>query len=260
MTDNIVKGDPTQVPAVEQGAGAAAAGTPDSPKASAGAQRAKVQIGGREFEVDADLALAIQAQNQAYLEWQQKTAEYVKQLVSSSQVATATRQPASEPSPEKAPDFFEDPEKAISYHLNRALSEFERKLESKIEAVQRKSQEKEFWDSFYAEHKDLAHAKTLVAGVLAAHLPELADLPVSQAKMRLAELARAEIKNIVQPLLQASASGAATTSAARQIVTGSGLPSGAAPASRGAANSSEPTTLSEVLRARRQARMQSRVQ
>ncbi len=162
--------------------------------------KAKVAIGGREFEVDADLAAAIQAQGQAFQEYQRQTAEYVQQLVESVQKPKADDKPAEQ----QAPDFFEAPEKAIAYHVGKALAEFEQKLDQKLTAGERKTREKQFWDEFYGEHKDLAASKALVQGVMHANLNELADLPVSQAKKKLAELARAERDALVKPFLLCS--------------------------------------------------------
>lgn len=94
-------------------------------------------------------------------------------------------------------------------HLGMTVEEFEREfwdnpaglMERLMErasqygqqAAQQVSSQTEFWNSFYTQNKDLAEDKDIVQMVLNNNMKELAEMPVSKASAKLAELTRGRI-------------------------------------------------------------------
>ena len=58
--------------------------------------------------------------------------------------------------------------------------------------------EKSFWDGFYSENPELKEDDAIVQAVLNKNMPSLGDLPVAEAKKRLAELTQQQILSIAQ--------------------------------------------------------------
>lgn len=111
--------------------------------------------------------------------------------------ATITRQPAQEPAkpkPEPEPDWdtvmYDNPGEFVKLLTKKITTQVTTDLSTKY---QKDQGEKEFWNEFYVENKDLKEDKDLVQAVLQGNIAQLGDLPVSQAKKKLADLTRERI-------------------------------------------------------------------
>lgn len=98
------------------------------------------------------------------------------------------------PEPPKERDWekliFEDTPNAIALLKEDIRKEITGELRG---AYQKDMGEKEFWGDFYASNEDLKEDKDLVQATLATNMKALADLPVSEASKKLADLTRARI-------------------------------------------------------------------
>lgn len=103
-----------------------------------------------------------------------------------------TPAPRAEPEPE--PDWeklmFDDPKKFVGELSGRISKQVVTDLGGKY---QKDQGEKDFWREFYDEHDDLKEDRDLVQATLNSNIAALGDLPVSQAKKKLADLTRERI-------------------------------------------------------------------
>lgn len=101
---------------------------------------------------------------------------------------TPTKEPEPEPDWEKL--MYDDPKGFV----NRVKADVRKEITADLGGQYQKDiGEREFWGEFYSEHEDLKEDKDMVRMVLANNLKDLGDLPVSQAKKRLADLTRERI-------------------------------------------------------------------
>lgn len=153
----------------------------DAPKAE------KVSVGGKEFEVPADLAAAIKA---ARSEAESKTTEgAAREAELRRQLEAATKKPATgddkgdkDPNDELADLIFTDPKAALKALESRIMAAVEGKTAMK-------SAQAAFWQQFYEKNPELKGAELVVEGVMGKNMGVLNPLPVEKASERLAELA-----------------------------------------------------------------------
>lgn len=118
----------------------------------------------------------------------EELAEYTQQLEASkyTQPTQAYQpQPASTEKP-LSELIFEDPEKALQLHEQRVIQKL------KAEEDQ-KSRERNFWDSFYKENKDLSDQQEVVQFAMNKHWDELSRLHPEQAQKKIADYTRKTI-------------------------------------------------------------------
>lgn len=137
--------------------------------------------------------------------------------------------------------MFADPKAAVRKIEDRAVQRAERKLRGEY---QKDQSETKFWDEFYRAHADLQQDDDLVQLTLNKNLADLADLPVSQAMTKLADLTRQRILGY---------SGGKGRPKSRAVAEGSSPPS----ARRPATELQRPTTLSDIIRNRKAARQKA---
>lgn len=99
---------------------------------------------------------------------------------------------AAEPEPE--PDWekllFEEPKEAVKMIKASVRKDVEAELTGKYEADQGT---RTFWSEFYTKNDDLKDDQDMVDAVLRANMKTLGDMPVSQAQEKLADLTRERI-------------------------------------------------------------------
>lgn len=207
--------------------------TPPAPPA-----RRVVKLSGKDIEVDADTADAIEARE---VEIQHKLSEQGEELGRLRKTATtAGSTPPAAPAPKKdlSKLMFEQPEEFIR--------ELKQEVREELVSEYRNDQgEKAFWSDFSNKYPDLTHAQTLSRMLLAKHYTELGELKVDEAQKRLADYTVMEINRLSKR--------SATPPSPGSIVEPS---SGHRPATPPAAPSA-PTKLSDVIRGRQEARRQA---
>lgn len=146
-----------------------------------------------------------------------------------------------EPEPDWDKLLFADPKAALKLHGERVAKQVSKELRTEY---QRDRGTAEFWNRFYAAHSDLRQDSDLVELVLNSNLPALANIPVEDAYTKLAELTRDRILRY--------AGDAAKDRRPKARVEGVGGRSSPTPPP--SPEPSKVTSLSDVLRTRRQGR------
>lgn len=95
-----------------------------------------------------------------------------------------------EPEPDWEKMLYDDPKAFVSTLSGRIAKQVSTELGTKY---QRDQGEKEFWSDFYSENDDLREDRDLVQATLSSNLNILGDMPVSQARKKLADLTRERI-------------------------------------------------------------------
>lgn len=222
-----------QVVTMEPPPPAPPAGEPPAPQPAA---RRKVKLAGKEIEVDAETADAIEAREQ---EFSSKLSEQGAELgMLRRQVASPGTPPATPPTPTPKKDLsklmFEDPAAFIT--------ELKADVREEMTAEYRQDQNtKMFWSGFNKKYPDLEHANNLSRSLMANHYEALQDLTVDKAYEKLADLTKQEITRLSR------ASGGSP----RTTVEG---PSGQRPPAPPAAPPDGQRRVSDVIRNRQQAR------
>jgi len=148
--------------------------------------------------------------------------------------------PAPAPEPEAEPDWetliFQDPKEALRLHGERIREQTKRELRGEYQQEQGTQR---FWEEFYREHSDLSDDHDLVSSTMNKHIAEIANLPVSEAMDRLADLTR-------QRIVKYSKRGGESRRT-RAIAEGSNAPTPRA----AAVPETNVTTLSSLIKARR---------
>lgn len=146
--------------------------------------------------------------------------------------------------PEPEPDWdkmlFADPKGALKLHGERVAKQVTQDLRAEY---QRDRGTTEFWNRFYGAHPDLRQDSDLVEIVLNSNLSSLANIPVEDAYMKLAELTRDRILRY--------AGGAAKRRPKAQAEGAGGIRT---PAPTPEPESTNVTSLSDVLRGNRNRR------
>lgn len=135
--------------------------------------------------------------------------------------------------------LFSNPKEALRLHGEQIRKQVTSELRGEY---QRDQGTEKFWSDFYGANKDLKDDKELVDFMLSKNMAELADLPVEKAMSRLADLTRAQIMGYQKR--------AGPGKRNRAVAEGSSIPS-SAPAPK---RQDRPTTLSDILKARKVAR------
>jgi hypothetical protein len=199
--------------------------------------RQRVKLAGREFEVDPELAAALEERER---EFQRKLSQQGAELGQLRQMVThRNAAPAAPAAPAQADDLetliFVEPKKAIE----RVKSEIRQELEQRYRQDQFW---RDFWQGFDRAHPDLAGERELATVVLQRHFPELSDLPITQAIDQLGDRVRREIIRL-----------AAKAQAKREPTAGAVVEGGVGPAGRPRQQPEEkgPKSLSDLIRERR---------
>lgn len=251
----VLKGGPGS-----SGDPAAGSAAPPAPKPAAAdpqdePRRVKRKIGGRELELDPDVADAIDEREREYARGYGNVSQELAEL--------KRRLPAPAPPPKPAePDWntlmFDRPAEAVGHirrEINEQVSAAKSELETRYESERRRER---FWATFYRANPDLAGEELLVDSILQRDQSALSPLPVEEGQSRLADAVRKEILRIArvarerdsrddeQPVPQRRAS----VEGARETTEGQ----------RGRRQTAEredegPTSITEALRERRAARL-----
>jgi hypothetical protein len=154
-----------------------------------------IDIGGQKFTVDAALA---QAYGQRETQFSRKLSEQSDELGRlRKQVAQPVAQPQPQPSTPAQPDIatllFTDPAQALAIH--------EQQIMAKIgQAYQADINQRKFWSDFYADNQDLDPSldDKLVKLVMQENYQDLNQMPLADARRKLADLTRHEILRYAQ--------------------------------------------------------------
>jgi hypothetical protein len=149
----------------------------------------RIKVGGREFEVDQDLAAAVETRE---TEFTRKISEQGRELGE-----LRKRQPGDQPDASKTktrePDYedllYSDPRKFVQVIKEQTRAELRAEYEE--DQVMR-----DFWDGYGRRHPDLAEEELISRAMFVRHNTDLLDLPTRKAQDRLAELVSAEILRI----------------------------------------------------------------
>lgn len=105
-------------------------------------------------------------------------------------------QKAKSPEPKKQEEI--DWDKAFLEDANRAMADFKKSIieEVRAEVVSEYStdqNQREFWNQFYHDNPDLKEDRDLVEMTMQSNLADLAEMPASEAAVKIAELTRERI-------------------------------------------------------------------
>jgi hypothetical protein len=207
--------------------------------------RQRVKLAGREFEVDPELAAALEERER---EFQRKLSQQGAELGRLRQmVGYAT---AAAPTAPVSPAPTDDLETLIFVEPKRAIERVKTEIRQELEQLYRQDQFwRDFWHTFDRAHPDLAGERELTTVVLQRHFQELSDLPITQAIEQLGDRVRREIVRLVSK----------TQAARREPTAGAVVEGGIGPTSRPRPQPEEkgPKTLSELIRERRTKRHQA---
>lgn len=153
-------------------------------------------------------------------------------------------QKQAEPEPDWEKLLYDDPKGFVGTLSDRIAKQVSTELGTKY---QRDQGEKEFWSDFYAENDDLREDRDLVQATLNSNISILGDLPVSQARKKLADLTRERIMRYTGKREKKDDAGKARVEGAR-----SPRPPKTPP------ETSKVVTLSDIIRSRRANRMKAR--
>lgn len=210
-----------------------------------------VKIGGRDFQLPPDAAEAMSQREREYEQGFAKQGEELGRLRQQARDWESERErvrhavngaPATPQEPDYNTLMFTDPSAA----LQRFKQELQREIRGEREQQALREQ---FWTDFYGSNPDISRDEHwLVEATLMRHFRELGTLGGPEGQKKLGDYTRQAMLGIIQKRAPSS------TGTPRTVVEGA---SGARP-ERGASpkEATEPTTLSEVIAARRRARRQ----
>ena len=210
--------------------------------------RKRIKVGGREFEVDPDLAAAVESRE---TEFSKKLSEQGRELGELRKRA----QPGDQPDPAKTrpqePNYedllYSDPRKFAQVIKEQTRAELRAEYEE--DQVMR-----EFWDGYGRRHPDLAEEELISRAMFVRHNTELLDLPTKKAQDRLAELVSGEILRISRRGKDNGNAPKEHDTGKRAVVEGASGDRGSTRASADDEERRQPKSLSEALALRRQAR------
>jgi hypothetical protein len=165
---------------------AAAAVAPELNASAAAAAAApvveKVTIGGKEFEVSKDAALAIKASQEAAT----ASAREIEQRLNS-QIADLTKRVPVTPA-EKAAPAAEDYDTLIFTQPKEAVARIKAELKAELAGVSESEKARaQFWTNFYDEFPELKGDELVVNAVASRDYNDLKDLKVVDARKKLGE-------------------------------------------------------------------------
>src|SRR5262245_12236586 len=178
----VMRGGPGDPPAE---APAAPAATPDQPPA-----RTRVKISGRDFDVDPEMATALEDRERDYMRGIQMDRRERDELDRYRRAANPSPTPAV---PEFSREIFENPEAAMLRREERLKTELRQEFLTQ-QATQRT------WAKFYQDHPDLVGEEMLVDALLQSN--EIGNIRISsesdqrRALEQLADATRREILRI----------------------------------------------------------------
>jgi hypothetical protein len=211
---------------------------PDQPS------RARVKIGKKEFEVDPDMAAAIEERERDYMRGIQVDRRERDELERYRRAAQPTQPQPTEP--DLSTLIFEDPKKALELHGQR----IEQRMEQRYRSEQ---QTQRMWTKFYSDHPDLSDENMFVSAKFSQIYDEIADLPTAKAMDMLADEVRKDILRISR---KAKGTGTKDTPpTGRAIVEGATGDRPPQPAR--ASSEDEPASLSAVIRDRARKRREA---
>lgn len=147
-----------------------------------------------------------------------------------------------EPEPDWEKLMYDDPKGFVNTLSGRIAKQVSSELGNKY---QKDQGEKDFWNEFYDENSDLKEDRDLVQATLTRNINILGDLPVSQARKKLADLTRERIMGYKRE----------RKDDATPKVRVEGARSPKAP--KKAAEDNKIVTLSDIIRSRRAKRMKA---
>lgn len=238
-------------PLGDEGQGGDRGGEGDPPPPDDGLE--EVVVGGRTLRLPHEEAEAVRAEQRRYQEDMARA-----QQAAQARPAQEYNQPASQPAgyenrgPATQQDdddlenlLFTDPKKALEIHGQKVEERVSQRLRQEYQAEQATQN---FWDEFYRDNPKLKSHDDIVKLVLNQNMNELSAMPVDSAKVELANRASQKILDIAKSTGQ---SGAATSRARTEGASGQPAPK---PKPKAPDDEDKPTSLSEVLRKRREQR------
>lgn len=229
MSDEIMTGNPASEPLPV--AGAAPLPSPEQaaaalPVAPAATEVVEYNLGGKVFKVDPELARHLAAREAAFV-------------------------PPPPPPPPVAAQ--EDPDAELDNLWYTNPREAARRIRDSVKTeiyreYQVEQSQRQFWGKFYSDNPDLAKADSFVRATLNQYAQMLAPMDVATGQAKLAELTRTSLLAATQGFRQ-------NVPAAAPALAESPSTPGARPSAQAAEPVEKaPMSLSETLRARRQAR------
>lgn len=226
-TDTELMADPTGTFTPQPPEGKGAAAPPAAP------ERVKVKVGNEEIETDPTSAAALNAllQNNAQM----------RQLIEKGFTQPAATPPKKDAAYDYATGLFTEPEVALA----RLRAEIKQEIVGEVTASYTQAEtRKDFWAGFYADNADLVPEKLIVNAVLGRDWDKLKELPAAEASKKLSEAAKKEI-------LRLSGGKSPSDPNPRPV---EGVGDGKTPPASGKPGEEKITSISDVIRARKEAR------
>lgn len=170
-------------------------GGPGQPTAPAGQPAApklvSVKYEGKEYQVPEDAAQAWQSREQDFSRKLSAHSEELGNLRTWKRQVETTIQPAKQAEPDINTLWFENPAKAQEI--------IEQRIYQKVTGeYQRDQATRQFFDGFYRANDDLRGDEWLVNAVFSESFGDIADMPISKAQEKLAELTRERILKLTR--------------------------------------------------------------
>jgi len=205
-------------------------------------QRRKITLGSREFELDNDMAEALDAYR---AESETKTAQQQRAL---EELYGRIPKPP-EPTP-VAPNFdtliFEKPSEALRLYGEQIKADLQRQYQEDQAAQTQTRVMEKFWSDFYVAHPELKDDEVVVRSLFGANMNSFLDMTPAKAQSELAGMARSELTKIAARYQQSGETPA-------RVEEGSRTRRGPGAAERAQAPAPGPKSLSEALKQRRAA-------
>lgn len=210
-----------------------------APAAAAAAETVEVEIGGKTLKVDKATAEALNAFKKTVTDAGVASKAQLDQLTAQVAAAQPKGQPKGEPA---APDYdtliFTDPKKAVQLIKDEIRGELNAQLSST-------NAQADFWREFYTQNTDLKDADWLVKSILSRDFKKFEKMQVPEAIKALAETVKGDILKL---------SGKKEKKEPSTELEG-GNERRPKPSKEGEAESKgSPTSITDVLKARRAAR------
>lgn len=209
------------------------------------AARRKISLGGREYELDPQLAEALDAYRAESEDRNAKQQRAIEELYG--------RIPRQETPQAAPPNFdtllFEKPSEALRLYGDQIKKELQEQYNQDQQARLQMQVMEKFWSDFYVAHPDMREDDVLVRSVFGANMNSLIDMTPEKARDALAGIARTELTRIATRHGQQSGEAPARMEESGRTRRGPAVERAQTQVPQG------PRTLTEALRRRREEKL-----
>lgn len=156
------------------------------------AARRKISLGGREYELDPQLAEALDAYRAESEDRNAKQQRAIEELYG--------RIPRQEAPQQAAPNFdtliFERPSEALKLYGDQIKRELQEQYNQDQQARLQMQVMEKFWNDFYLDHPEMREDDVLIRSVFGANMNSLIDMTPDKARETLAGIAKTELTRI----------------------------------------------------------------